>query len=262
MSNNPSGPERAPVNVLKGRARDSGIRRLAKYRAPDGTPLYTQDHLATIFHTTTKTVGEKLTKAGIYRQPPPNVRHGELPENESAYFLGLALGDFQVDQVHWGRERFVVVATESKDLARRRLLAVSLGTWGEIHEETKGVKVYVDPLFDFMLEPEVSGRFLDAKSRFAPFLLGAMTARLSRKGHRLSLPNRELLERIHGKFSEQFKFSMGNYNVEHRPAWRGRKDSDIPVITVAKPEEVYGSLIKVKNVQTLPFLADVARLSL
>jgi len=235
---------------------------------PDTGRIYTSVGLAQVFgesgdkrfRYSPRTIERKLREHGVYHQPVPKVRQEELPENERSFFLGLALGDFQMGEAHWGGREFVTVETESTKAYRRGLLRQTIGTWGEVHSKALSLKIYLEsPTFDFVREPIVSADFLDAKSRYAPFLLGLLTARLSERENRLSLNNGDLLERIHRRFSRFFDFSLGRFETEHKANRSGGK-TDVSVITVKHPGEVIAALISVPSVLKLPFLPALARL--
>ena len=227
---------------------------LANLPNPGTGRLHTCEELAGIFGYNPGVVNRILLENGVSHHPSPRVRQGDLPENERAFFLGLAQGDLQIGKVHWGRESYVSVGTESLRGPRRALLERTIGTWGELHTRVKGIRIYVgSPGFDFMLEPSVNSNFMDAKSRFAPFLLGMMAIGLSEIGNRLSSENGDLLERIHRRFPRHFGSSLGCYAVERRGT---------SVITVQNPGEVFGGLIQVESVKKLPFLPDLAKLPL
>lgn len=236
------------------------VRYVARTIDPDTGEIHTLEKMAALFHCRASDIRRWLGVSDIKHPPLPKVRQGEPPENERAFFLGLALGDFQIAPVQRGHQRFVTVSTESANLERRGLIKHTVGSWGEVHDRTYELKVYVgSPTFDFMVSPVIYAEFLEAKTRFAPFLLGTLAARLSKREDRLSLGDQEdLLGRIQRRFLGHFGFSLGNFNIEHRIAGNGRKGTDVPVITVNQPGEVFGALIKVGSVKTLPFLPKLA----
>lgn len=228
----------------------------ARLRNPDTGQLPTHKELSKDFRLHPDTIGRKLRVRGVYRHPYPKVRQDELPENQKAFFLGLALGDFQRGLVHWGKKGFVYVETQSRDEYRRELLRLTFGIWGDIHERSNGVKIYVSsPQFDFTLNPRIDKKYLETKNRFAPLLFGTLAARLSDERDRLSLSNEGLLRRMHGKFLTNFGFSIGPLNVEHRNEDGGI--IDVSVISVRNPGEVFVALAQVRSVHTLPFFRSV-----
>jgi hypothetical protein len=230
---------------------------LARCPNPDTGRIYTDAELAGIFHYSPKKVQEILIGVGYREVPFSEVKREELPENERAFFMGLALGDYQVSRVNREKQDFVVVGTESLSAQKRGLLKHTIGRRGQISESARELRIYVaSPEFDFVTNPPVDAKFLDAKIRFAPFLLGMLASRLSNQENRVSLQNKGLLERIHKGFESHFGFSMGNFGVKER-----KDGPDTPSIQVKNPGEVFAALIQVQSVSSLPFLADVARLS-
>lgn len=216
------------------------------------------------FHYSPSTVERVLRENGSYRSIVPQVLHEPLPENQRAFFLGLALGDFTIEKIHWGDSTFIAVETESQKMYRRELLRQTIGTWGETHEKSTGVRIYMDsPTFDFLLDPTVTSHTLDAKIRYAPFLFGLMGARLSERDNRFSLADGKLLEKISKKFIDHFHFSLGSFTVEHRVDRRERRNRvrDLPVITIKEPGKVFRSLAEVKSVCTLPFFRQLAQIT-
>ena len=240
------------------------IETLARSINPDTGRLYTYLELADIFDTTYKTIGEKLSERDVFRQPRPEVRQDQLPENESAFFLGLAQGDYNVYQAHWGKDAFVVVGTDSQREQRRELLRKTIGTWGEIHEGSRGVKIYLEsPTFDFMATPALPPRYLDARSRFAPFVLGTIAARLSDRENRVSLSNGLLLRVITRQFFRHYGFSMGNFrdqrNSTQDDGAKNRRSHSMSFIVVKNPAQVFRTLIGESSVASLPFVQDLRR---
>ncbi len=241
---------------------------LSKSRNPLTGKTYTYAELGEVFHYNPTVIQRKLTRRGVYRQPFPEVCHDELPENEKAFFMGLALGDCSIEHIRWGkREGFVMVGTESAEGWKRQTLKQTIGTWGETRESFPEVRIYVNsPKFDFMLNPLVDAKFLAAKRRFAPFLLGILVARLSNQRHRLSLNNEALLRRIDRQFSTHFGFRMGNFRVEQRNVKSSNgsvigERSKVPVIVVRDPGQVFGALLQVRSVTSLPFLGGLGKIS-
>lgn len=181
--------------------------------------------------------------------------------------MGLGLGNYSVNPIQWGKQNFVVVSTESRKPYKKQLLKVTVGTWGEIHENSGELRIYVDsPTFGFMIKLPIDAKFLDAKTRFAPFLLGTLAARLTDREDRLSLSNEALLKRIHQGFSRHFGFDMGNFRVEHRTAQQNDgdgigNDQKVPVIQIKNPGEVFAALIQVNSVRSLPFIKDIGKIS-
>ncbi|OGH18017.1 MAG: hypothetical protein A2868_02140 [Candidatus Levybacteria bacterium RIFCSPHIGHO2_01_FULL_40_15b] len=214
--------------------------------------------LAADFHRDPKAVKRLLEGAGVIQEFAfPEVRHDELPEDQRAFFMGLALGDYQVSHLQWSGRNFVAVKTDSRNERKRQLLKRTVGTWGEVRENPRELRIYTESLkFDFMVKPQIRAEFLDTRVRFAPFLLGMMTSRLTDRENRLSLPDEVLLERIHGRFLKHFGFRMGNFHVEPRG-----ENKPVSVIQVKNPGEVFGALIQVNSVISLPFLVDIARIS-
>lgn len=232
---------------------------LSQNNNPDTGKNYTAKELSEIFSYDPRTVQKFLREAGYYSQPRPEVRYDELPENEKSFFIGLGLGDFQVGKSHWGSEGFITVATQSPKERKRQVLQKTLGTWGEVRDSSDKLRVYVSsPTFNFMEEPPVTPRFLDAKSRYAPFLLGMMTARLTERDSRISLHNDRMLGMIHTKFEGHFGFRMGNFRIDERQSPSGV--DTLPVIEVRHPGEVLAALVEVPTVSTLPFFRDLAKL--
>lgn len=227
-------------------------------------PLFSHENLGEMFGLSAVAAARKLRALGIYRQPTPRVCHDELPENQRAFFLGLALGDFQVNRKHLGGIDLVMVGTESDKPYRRNLLKCTIGNWGEIRDYLSKVKIYVDaPIFDFMVEPLVDDEYFKAKTIFAPFLLGIIAVRLSNRQNRLSLRDRNLLGRIHECFFNHFRFSMGDFKTERR-LFNQNEDGEeyrLPVVSIKDPGEVLSALLKVKSVTSLPFLPELAKLS-
>jgi hypothetical protein len=233
---------------------------------PKTHQTYTYRELAAIFGCSEKTIQSICARKGAYRQPFPEVRHGELPENEKAFFMGLALGGYPINHNRWGlKDGYVVISTESRNEQRKRFLKQTIGTWGEIHENSTKFSIYLNPCqFDFMINPKIDAKFLGAQTRFAPFLLGLLASRLSDRGNRLSLNNEDLLRRIHRLFSTYFGFSLGHFSVEQRISKTRNEDNDckkrtVSVITVKNPGQVFGALTQVNSVGSLPFLPDLAK---
>lgn len=231
---------------------------LSKCKNPETGSVYTTEALSEIFKFNPRVIERKLRANGIFHQPIPMVRQGQLPDNEYAFFKGLSRGDFQIKPIHWGSGDFIMVGTESEKPYKRELLKQTIGTWGEVRENDSEVRVYVDsPTFDFMAASSVEPRILDAKTRFAPFLMGSLAARLSKKGNRFSLKDAKLLERIYGRFEKHFSFSMGRFEIEHRNGSGG----EFGVVTLKDPGRVLASLVELESVCTLPFFRSLARLN-
>src|SRR3989344_2287510 len=92
--------------------------------------VYSYAQLAEIFHYHKATIRKKLTSRGIYLQPFPEVRKGELPLNERAFFKGLVFGNYPIRHMRWSAKNFVAIWTESKNPRHTELLEKTLGTWG------------------------------------------------------------------------------------------------------------------------------------
>ncbi len=247
------------------KATDTLLVRLRRCTNPRTGQIYTLDELAELFHLHPRTVEKKFREHDIYTRPLPEVRHGELPLNQKAFFVGLAQGRLQVERVNWSRTHYVMVGTESDRPEKRELLKTTVGTWGEIHEGQDELRIYVDPeRFDFMLDPRPSARFLNARSRFSPFLMGALVARLSNVENRLTLNDDSTLQRVYNGFINHFGFSIGNIIVRNDYP-NGQEGPDANhghrLIRIHQPEAVFGVLLGEESVTSLPFLKDVARLS-
>lgn len=226
---------------------------------PDTGQPYTAEELAELFDYNPKGVQRTLRRNGVYKQPLPKVRSGPLPENEAAFFTGLAFADLEKDKIVWNRQPFVTVATEARVQYKHELMRVVFARWGEIRssgESHPKTAAYLDsPTFDFMVEPKSPGStILLSKSKYPPFLLGLMVGKMSGKEHRISLKNGDLLKSVTENFHRYFRFSLGHFHTEIRPAGK------LGVIDVRNPGKVIATLAEVKSVATLPYFRTVLNL--
>ncbi|GEM_PF-5891105 len=169
------------------KAMDTFLLMLAKCNNSDTGKLHTHEELGRIFYRHPSNIGKFINKHGIHRRPTPELPNVPIADNERAFYLGLALGNFQIEHVIWAQRRYVVIGTNSLNSARRKLLQETIGIRGTIHKDKRELKIYLNSTsFDF-LSPEfitnpgniINYDFLNAKSRFAPFLAGLLAAGLS-----------------------------------------------------------------------------------
>lgn len=191
-------------------------------------------------------------RGGEIQNPKPWVKEGPLPENEEAFLAGLCLGNFWKKRIVWGNTPYIAVSTESRGSKKGLALKLSLGTWGETRNNKDETKTYLhSPTFDFLVNKSPNAKVFNAKSRYAPFLLGVLVGSLSDKEKRISQEDETLARRIYDKFQEHFGFSLGNIGVENRP------NKKISVIKVKDVDKVISALKEVKGVKSLPFLKDL-----
>lgn len=222
---------------------------LARQIDPKTGKPYTEERLSEIFGISKRSVRKVKKEYGVYRFRPPEVHEIALPANERAFYVGLAFGNFKIDPVRWANREYIVVGTESKDPARRKLLENTIGTRGVTIQNKEGVRVYLSPqTFGFLCKPErlITADFLDTKGLYAAMLAGIIAVRLSDKKHHITIGNAQLTERIYGKFQRHFGFSLGNI--------RQREDKGIPVIIVRDLPRVEAALLSQRSVKQLPFL--------
>lgn len=227
-------------------------------RCPDpqtGKP-FTTEALAQIFNTSPAGIQNRLRKAGRPLRPAPEVRLDQIPENEKSFFIGLTLGDFIFDRRHRSGQDLMIVATRSPNPSRRKMLASSLGTWGTMTGDSILKVNLASPQFDFMQNPDITYDFLDAKRRYAPFLLGALAVRMSNSG-RFSTEE-EVGRRIHSAYERHFGHSMGVFDVEERRhVENGNRPTRRGVIQITQPQMVFEDVLNVQSVKSLPFLPTI-----
>ncbi len=233
---------------------------LSKCVNPKTGRVYTFQELGQIFKTHHSTIQKELSETSAARRPAPEVKHEDLPENERSFFVGLCQDGYSVARLHRRVGDFVVVSTRSPN-RKREILKTSLGSWGEIHESATEARIYLpSPQFDFALAPNVRARDLSTKSKFAPFMLGALSVRLSDRLNRFSLGNGSLLVKVGEEFYNHFNFRMGSVQMVDNHTGENCRQS-YPVIEVENPGRVFGALVGVATVRSLPFLPDLARIS-
>lgn len=241
------------------------IRLLANCPDPDTGTHYTQAKLAEILGVHETTINQHLRDAGMDTHFVPEAKTGVLPENEEAFFKGMAMGDFQVRTTHRRTGDFVIVGTRGSD-RMKDLLIRTLGTRGSLGGKEALKEIYLDrEQFGFFEEkPQIDARFLDAKGRFAPFLLGLLAVRLSERGNRLVIPNSNgLVRNIHKKYVNHFGETMGSLKNQLRPHLNGNtngKDARQDLIIVQNPGIVVATLAQVPAVQALPFFRTLGEI--
>ncbi len=119
----------------------------------------------------------RLTTTGEvgHTDTAPEVRQGPIADNQKAFFLGLAIGGFQIEGRFWHGTTipFVTITTEARRPKYRELLAKTIGQWGHTratsYQQTTSLHAQT---FDFLLHPRqaVTSDFLRAKGRFASIL--------------------------------------------------------------------------------------------
>lgn len=227
---------------------------LRNQKNPDTGSLYTLDDMARIMGYTRKSFNNALLEAGIVRYPAPEVRSDKVPDNEVAFFKGLSHGNFESRELVWGTKRLVAVETATKKATRRNALIATLGTWGEVHEGSSTMSIYLDPdNFSFLLNGQNDTDTPESVETFAPFLLGLMTMRMSEKEGRVSSQNGDLIHGIAKSYREHFGVSLGYCFQEQRVDQMG------PTYTVQIRDnsQVYSNLLQVPGVRALPFLNSI-----
>lgn len=216
-------------------------------------PVYSHAELAKMFNIDPSTVSDHLRKAGVRGHRLPEVKQGEVPGNERAFYMGIAMGDIQTKKVHRVSGDMIIVGSINPE--KDQLLKDTLGTWGRALPTSRQTNVYVDAGgFDFLQDPHVNAAFLDARSRYAPFLLALLLTKLSQTQSRLSLHPKHngALELIHRKYEMHFGKNIGGLRTEKVYA-PGSKDKIRKVIKVNDPEDVLETLLQEPSITALPF---------
>lgn len=230
---------------------------LAKCINPDTGKIYTHEELAGIFYRHPSSIAEFLNGHNVYRRPPPELSDVSIPGNERAFYLGLMLGNFQVEQVTWAHRKYLAIGTNSQNPGRRELLRRTIGTRGEIHENQGKLRIYFNLASFSFLSPEFMANpdrtnnyvFLKVKSQFAPFMAGFLAACLSEKEHRLSFPTAQLRDEVCHAFELHYGFPLGNSL---------KRDVKSFPIAVHNPSRVFQALLETQSVHTLPFVRAFA----
>ena len=185
-----------------------------------------------------------------------------LPANQRDFFIGISMGSFTVERrrIHGfnvPETPDLMVETRTGDPLTRQTLKVVLGNWATSIEDGSRLKMRLPgEEFDFMTarDKNVTFQFLDARSRYAPFLLGLFAVRLPRKDHGFTIPDLDLLGRIHTRFKRYFGFDMGDYyrSPDRKRGLIRMKDQNILM--------VIATLIREKPVSELPFLDELLNL--
>lgn len=220
---------------------------------PSTGKLYNEDDMASIMGYSRKAFNNALLEAGIVRSPSPEVRIDKLPENQRAFFEGLRHGSFESRELTWGSKKLVAITTASKDETRRHVLKTTLGSWGNIHESDRSLSIYLDPNnFGFIAEKPECTVPQDVEN-FAPFMLGVMSMKMSRKEGRISSQNGEMIDAMSNGYQNHFGDNLGYTFAEQRPD----QLSPTHTIQLRNPQSVFANLLSVPSVQSLPFLGEL-----
>ncbi len=194
-----------------------------------------------------------------------NKKHEEGKEqqpmglSEKSFYAGLNLGGFTRDRVGANHNPRIKYHKHTKNEGLRELIRATIGSRGEILESDRTIYVYLDAMGFSFLEQEKIGRELTAlKNQFAPFVVGFIMGGVSEKGHRISLRDEELLERVAAAYPRHFGQDLLPFR---RDPNSNKQNGYVPVIEVKDLRRVMKTLMKEPTVKELPFFEDLKRLA-
>lgn len=205
--------------------------------------------------------GNQVWHAMKFNDLPP------LPANARAYQLGVVLSGVQVADGGVGvrySESHLSVVTDAVDLGKRKLTIAPFEPWGIVVNHPDNGPSAISKVhlpfeqFRHLLTPEqeVTRKFMTARARFVPFMLGLMLLRNTgddRLG-RLTIPKRydqEILDRINDYFYRHMKYRL---NYKDLPV---TKQSGRSFISVRYPEMKIQRLMSEPSVVSLPFYEQI-----
>lgn len=206
------------------------------------------------------TVARIRETAGVYTVKQPELHEAVIPEHEMSFYLGLVVGQYQVEKRNWHNTAipYVSVTTsERKGNRHSELLERTIATRGVTRTtNTQFIVLLHSPTFDPLLEPAktLTSSYLRAKGRLAPFFLGFLAARLEGNAAtaRLGLSDSHLLQLIQTSFESNFGPGMLRLHI--------RNGNSSAALVIPDCGKVFAALLSTKAVQALPFLRELASL--
>lgn len=183
----------------------------------------------------------------------PKVTETEISPEEKAFFTGLFLTEFSVEDKKWDKENFMVVSCTSENPKRQELLKKTIGIKGEVIKRSRDVKVYLPPKTFSFLSTKPDGHYLQKKDRFAPFFYAFLLASLS-DTNRLSHENPQFIESLARQFEQFYGFRLGRIKHEKYKGKRKERKKRYATVFIENPGGVFAALFQEKSVQGLPFI--------
>ncbi len=191
------------------------------------------------------TIARHRREAGNYIFPRPDVKPVNVPMNDRALMLAMALSGYTIAEIHWGSPNypFVKIHTESVDPKYRSLLKGEFEDWGKPSNSVAkpGYYLHYDS-FKFLLNPDevlaknfpgtdIKYPFLVDPFRYTPFLWGLIYLRLSREMYRLTFENKDPQKKLD-------RVGLMEFIYEHYQASGFRLGPDRKPLPLGQPPKI------------------------